>query len=128
MVFTENVGWFPDFDLLYVPIFLLIIAAVIWDFMSDYGEKAAILNSISVECAELETELKNLWRSVYAESPIEESQINSRLKEIETTMDRVTKRAVYAGILVDEDLNEKSQKEGFEVISDRYAGQEIKTT
>ncbi len=125
-IFTGNLTWFPVS--LYLPAFLCIFAAVVWDFMHDYGEKAAILNSISVECAELETELKDLWRSVYAESPIDEFQINSRLKEIETTLDRVTKRAVYAGILVDEELNEKSQEEGFKVISDRYASKEIKTT
>jgi len=36
--------------------------------------------------------------------------------------------AASSGIRVDEKLNEKSQKEGFKVISDRYVSSEIQTT
>ena len=110
--------WIPNG--VYLPVFLLIIAAIVWDFMHDYGDKAAILYSISVECGEYETELQDLWRSVDAEQPLEESRIRARLKEIESGMQRVTARAGYAGITVDEKLNEKTQEEGFKVISDRF--------
>ncbi|MCY4147914.1 MAG: hypothetical protein OXF73_00900 [Gammaproteobacteria bacterium] len=104
------------------------LSAVVWNLIHDHGEKAAVLNSISVECAELETELKDLWRSVYTESPIDEVQVNSRLKEIESKLGRVSSRSASSGIRVDEKLNEKSQKEGFKVISDRYVSSEIQTT
>ena len=111
--------WIPDGA--YVPAFLLVIAAVVWDFMHDYGDKAAILYSISVECGEYETELQDLWRSVDAEQPPEEAAIRARLKEIASGMDRVTARAGYAGIGEDEALIDKTQAEGFQVIADRLA-------
>lgn len=105
----------------YLPAFLLVIAAVVWDFIHDHGDKAAILHSISVECSEYETELQDLWRSVDAEQPSKESHIRARLKDIESGMQRITSRAGYAGVKVDEKLNEKAQKEGFKVISDRFS-------
>ncbi|MYB34001.1 MAG: hypothetical protein F4X92_02530 [Gammaproteobacteria bacterium] len=123
-VFTRD--WIGFADVLYVPAALLMLSAVVWDLMHDHGEKAAILKSISVECAELETELKDLWRSVYTKSSIDEVQVNSRLREIESRLERVTSRS--ADIKVDEELNEKSQKEGFKVISDRYTNSELQTT
>ena len=123
-------------DLLYVPVyvpglfimFLAVFVAVAWDHVHDDGKKAAILYSISVECAELETESKELWRSVSMELPIDEVQVKSRLEEIERKLDRVTSRSAFYGIPVDEKLNEKSQEEGFKVISDRYGNREIQTT
>ena len=111
--------WVPDEA--YLPAFLLVVAAVVWDFMHDDGDKAAILYSISVECGEYETELHELWRLVDAEHPPEESFIRARLKDIESSMDRATARAGYAGVGEDKALIEKTQAEGFRVIADRLA-------
>ena len=112
-----DVEWIPDEA--YLPAFLLVVAAVVWDFMHDYGGKAAILYSISVECGEFETELQELWRSVDASPPPEEAFVRTRLKDIASAMGRVTARAGYAGIRDDDALIDKTQKEGFEVVVDR---------
>ena len=111
--------WIPDEA--YLPAFLLVVAAVVWDFMHDYGDKAAILYAISVECSEYETELQNLWLSVDAEQPPEESFIRARLKELTTGMNRATDRVGYAGIGEDDALIDKTQEEGFQVIANRLA-------
>ena len=111
--------WLPDEA--YLPAFLLVVAAVVWDFMHDYGDKAAILYSISVECGEYQTELQDLWRSVDAEHPPEESSIRARLKDIASGMDRVTARVGYASVGEDEALIDKTQAEGFQVLADRFA-------
>ena len=109
--------WIPDEA--YLPAFLLVVAAVVWDFMHDYGDKAAILYSISVECGEYAIELHELWRSVDAAPLHDESFIRARLKEIASGMDRVTARAGYASVGEDQALVDKTQAEGFQVIADR---------
>ena len=118
-VILFDAAWIPDGA--YLPVFLVVVAAVVWDFMHDYGDKAAILYAISVECGEYETELQDLWRSVEAEHPAEESFIRTRLKEIASGMDRVTARVGYVGVGEDDALIDKTQAEGFQVIADRFA-------
>ena len=73
------------------------------------------------QCGECETELQDLWRSVDAEQPPDESFIRTRLREIATGMNRATDRVGYAGIGDDEALIDKTQAEGFKVLADRFA-------
>ena len=111
-------AWISSF--LYIPIFLTVLAAIIWDFTCDYGKKASILYSISIECAEIETELNRLWRSLYSEKPLSEDQVDFRLNEIAETVCRITSRSLQHGIPTDDKLNEKAQQEGFKAVSDRF--------
>lgn len=125
-ILMKDMIWVTGFPYLSIVLFLLMIAAVVWDLLYDHGKKAAIVSAIGVECGELKTELKDLWRSVCATSPVDEKRIGSRLKEIEKSIDRVTMRAEHAGIQIDEKLNEKVQEEGFKVVSDQFKN--IETT
>ena len=115
----------PEFaaakEWIYIPAILLMIAAVVWDFMHDDGKKAAILYSISVECGEYETELLDLWRSVADGTCTENAAVRTRLLEIEKGMNRVTDRAGYADVRVDEQLNTKTTREAYEVVTARLA-------
>lgn len=106
---------------IYVPAILLMIAAVVWDFVHDDGKKAAILYSVSVECGEYETELLDLWRSVADGTSAENASVRARLLEIEKGMNRVTDRAGYADVGVDERLNAKTTREAYEVVAARHA-------
>ena len=42
----------------------VIVLIVTWDFVSDYGKKAAVLHAISLQCGELENEWQDLWIGV----------------------------------------------------------------
>ena len=106
---------------LLLPSVLLMVAAVVWDFMHNDGKKAAILYSVSVECGEYETELLDLWRSVESWTGEESEPVRTRLAEIERGMNRVTDRAGYADIRVDERLNAKTTREAYEVVAARFA-------
>ena len=104
-----------------LPAVLLMVAAVVWDFMHNDGKKAAILYSVSVECGEYETDLLALWRSVENGTCGENDAVRIRLAEIETGMNRVTDRSGYADISVDERLNAKTTREAYEVVAARFA-------
>ena len=103
---------------------LLILAAVAWDLLSDHGRKAAILDAISVECGEYETQLRDLWvsleQSLAEGTPLDQAAIRTTLVEIETAIDRVTARASLAAVAIDPELNSKVMNEANEVLTARF--------
>ena len=104
--------------------FLLILAAVAWDLLFDHGRKAAILDAISVECGEYETQLRDLWvsleQSLSQGTPLDQAAIRATLMEIETAIDRVTARASLAAVAIDSELNSRVMSEANEVLTARF--------
>ena len=103
---------------------LLILAAVAWDLLSDHGRKAAILDAISIECGEYETQLRDLWVSMEQRlaqgKSLDLASIHADLSMIEAAIDRVTARSSLAGVAIDTQLNEKVMSETNEVLTARF--------
>ena len=103
---------------------LFILAAVAWDLLSDHGRKAAILDAISVECGEYETQLRDLWISMEQGlaqgKSLDPVSIRADLSMIEAAIDRVTNRSSLAGVATDNQLNEKMMNEANEVLTARF--------
>ena len=57
----------------------LVALCVVWDFVSDYAKKAAILHAISIECSALEVEWQDLWGDLENIDDTEARQRNTRL-------------------------------------------------
>ena len=98
----------------------LVALLVMWDFVSDYAKKAAILHAVSVECSTLENEWRELWVNIDSADATDESvqQINRRLSK---RLTEVTSWAGHADIREDRKLNEQCEATSFKVMRDRYA-------
>lgn len=100
---------------------IVIIAIVIWDFMEDYGKKAVILHSISIECAEYELRLRSLWMSMNSGEDVVEPAVRAELRTIEDGMLRLTAHAGQANIAEHDGDNQRAAQEAYQVMSDRFA-------
>ena len=100
---------------------IVIIALVIWDFMADYGKKAAILHAISIECGDYDLRLRSLWMSLDHADGEDETAIRAELRAIEDGMLRATARAGYAEVTEHDQDNERATTEAYEVVSARFA-------
>ena len=100
---------------------IFIIAIVIWDFMEDYGKKAVILHSISIECAEYELRLRSLWMSLNSGEDVAEPAIRAELRTIEDGMLRRTAHAGQANIAEHDGDNQRAAREAYQVMVDRFA-------
>ena len=102
---------------------IIIIAIVIWDFMEDYGKKAAVLHSISIACAEYELRLRSLWMSLEHAVDVDEPAIHAELRTIEDGMLRLTAHAGQANVAEHDRDNKRAAEEAYQVISDRFASE-----
>ena len=103
---------------------LIILAAVVWDLLSDHGRKAAILDAICVECGEYETQLRNLWirieQGLAQGDPLDVEAIRTTLTDIESGLDRVTSRTGIANVAEDDRLNVQAMDEANRVLTERF--------
>ena len=104
----------------YLSALLLVIAAVLWDFMHDFGQKAMISYGISEDCERLNVKLRYIWRTD-TESDVDSDDFSRQLREIDMDLGRVTARAGYANIGLDKALNEKAEKEAYAIVSEDMA-------
>lgn len=105
----------------YMAVFLLMAAAMLWDFVYDSGHKSAVFDSISSRCAECETKLRQLWRQTDTDTPVDSDSLSRELMEIEMHMQHITERADDLNVGIDEELNKQTEKEAFTVLSERLA-------
>ena len=91
-----------------------------WVFIADYAKKAAVAHMIRFQCGRLDTLWRNLWLEV---EDIEEGAARERLVALAKEMNEVTSRSGDAGIVDNRRLNEKSEAEAFNTVSERYAVQ-----
>lgn len=99
---------------------LLILVAVVLEFMGDYATKAALLNAIAVKCADLEAQWRELWGSVDS-ADADEAAILKTFRSLENDILNTTSVAGYAGIRENEKLNEAAMAETREVLIQRYS-------
>ena len=98
----------------------LIALTVVWDFVSDYARKAAVLHAISMECSIVEVELKALWGELEHRSDDEVRQKNTQLAR---RMTDVTGWAGQADVREDSKLNQECATSAYKVIKEQYATQ-----
>ena len=93
---------------------------VVWDFVSDYARKAAILHAISTECSELETEWQELWTEIN-EDEIGTAEVLWKNRRLSRRIFGVTSWAGVADIRENQKLNEKCAESAYKIMVDRYA-------
>lgn len=97
------------------------IALIItWDFVSDYGRKAAVSHAIRLQCDELENEWRDLWRSVDDGTIANEEALHSN-RQLLQRITSLTGNAGYADIREDHKLNETQAADAYKIMEERYA-------
>ena len=97
-----------------------------WDFVSDYGRKAAVLHAIKLQCGELENEWHALWRSV-DDGTITNEEATKENRQLLQRITSLTGNAGYANIREDHKLNETQAANAYKTMEDRYAHKSIST-
>ena len=109
---------FPD---ILLSLFGLIIAAlVIWELVSNFGNKAYILTTIYTECCDLESEWSELWEAT-SSGNLSDDEVRQLNFSLEKRINSVTARASGAGIPVNEELNKQCTETTYNVMEQRYA-------
>ena len=98
----------------------VIALIVTWDFVSDYGKKAAVLHAISLQCGELLNEWQDLWIGV-DDGTMTNEEVIERNRQLIQRMTSVTGGVGYAGIPEDQKLNEECAAQAYKVAEERYA-------
>ena len=112
-----GVGGVPVFTLgVYLSALLLVIAAILWDFVHDYGQKTAVSLAIRDDCEYISVKLRHLWRRTDTESDVDSETLSQQLQEIDMDLGRITARAGYANIGLDKNLNERAEREAHAVV------------
>ena len=93
--------------------------AVIWDFIANYGKKAAILHTICLECGAIENELRELWTDIDTNTA-NEDEIRASHKRLVQRLHNVTGWAGHADISVNNQMNEESEKFANSIMDQRY--------
>ena len=100
----------------------LIAVLVVWDFVSDYAKKAAVLHVISLECSALEVEWRELWADINDnESNTTDAEARGKNRKLALRISEVTGWAGHADIREDRKLNEKCEETAYRVVADWYA-------
>lgn len=98
----------------------LLALLVVWDAVSDYAKKAAVLHAVSLECSRLEIEWRELWAD--ANDPeTDEAHVRSEIRRLARRCSEVTGWAGHADIPEDRSLNEKCEAIAYTVEAERYA-------
>ena len=98
----------------------LVALLVMWDFVSDYAEKAAVLHAISVELSNLEIERSRLWAAVNNPDTTDD-EVQQTSYQLARRLSEVTAWAGLADIREDRKLNEQCEASAYNFMSDRYA-------
>ena len=97
-----------------------------WDFVSDYGRKAAVLHAIKLQCGELENEWRALWRSV-DDGTITNEDAKKENRQLLQRITSLISNAGYADIREDHKLNETQAANAYKTMEERYAHKSIST-
>ncbi len=97
-----------------------IAVIIVWDMVSDYGRKAAILHAISLQCGDLEDDCHDLWRNIDNATITNEEAIH-RSRQLDRRITNVTSGAGYADIPEDKKLNERCRDDADSVMEHKYA-------
>ena len=93
---------------------------VVWDSVSDYAKKAAVLHTISFECSEFEREWQKLWTELNVDK-LTSAEVLRKNDRLSQRIIAVTSWAGLADIREDQKLNERSTVSADTVMGERYA-------
>ena len=96
---------------------ILVVIAVIWDFVSDYGDIVAKLDWVCADTSILYSQWHLLWLQIETQE-IDEEQAVSRQQELLSRFDVIASRL---NISIDDKLNEEVVEEADIVVKERYA-------
>ena len=115
----------PLFQLQWIPEWtqtvcgLMVASLAIWTAVVQYQNKAAISHSIAVECERLAEDCRTLFNKIDGYQVTDEVA-QARTSELIQAMDQITSRSVYAGLTVDDKINELSGHAVNEELTSRY--------
>lgn len=98
----------------------LLALLVVWDFVSNYAKKAAVLHAISLDCSLLDVEWRELWADVN-NGHVSDAEARDKNYRLARRISEVTGWAGQADIGEDPRLNEECAKVAYKVMADRYA-------
>ena len=99
---------------------LVIVALVIWELVSNFGNKAYVLTTIYTECRDLESEWGQLWEAA-SSGNLSDDDVRQLNFSLEKRINSVTARASSAGIAVNDKLNKQCTEIAYNVMEQRYA-------
>ena len=114
-LFPENV---QSYAVSLIAGLIAIIVAV--DFVCDYAKKAAVLQTISMECSRVEVEWKALWDEI---SILDDNDALQRNSQLARRISEITGWAGQASINEDIKLNQECTTAAYKVMKDKYATQ-----
>ena len=96
---------------------LLAAGLVAWDYTNGHEGKAAVLQGISYDCAQLQVEQRDLYHLVNR-GDIDHADARSRLQDLARRTIEATARAAVAQVTIDRELNEKCWSEAIEFLGE----------
>ena len=113
-------GLIPGPTAVYQVILATAIAILtVWEVVSNYAKRAATAHAIHVHSSILRVQLRELWLSVDDDSA-EETNVRQRVRELAYMSGEVENWAGASDITLDEKLNERTSKDAYTVVRNRY--------
>ena len=97
----------------------LIALLVVWDFLADYGKKAEVLQTVSVQCTDLVSQWDQLWSELHDDNA-GDSDIRIKNRQLGEKLTNITSWTGLVGVPLDEKLNVACQEEANRVMIPRY--------
>lgn len=98
----------------------LVALLVVWDAVSDYARKAAILHAIGLECDALEDEWRELWADI-EDRDIDDAEVWRRNRRLARRLSEVTGWAGLVDVREDRKLNLRCEADAHRVTAARHA-------
>lgn len=93
---------------------------VVWDSVSDYASKVAVLHTISFECTKLEHEWQKLWTELNSDT-LTSAEVLRKNDRLAQRITEVTSWADLADVREDQKLNERCTASADTILDQRYA-------
>ena len=110
-----NVDGFVTKTLVALPAVVL----TIWDALANYSKKAAVAHASMVQSAKLRAELQDIWLEA-EDDDVDEAGIRRRARELSFTIAEIEGWAGANDLQVDQKLNERTAKDAYKVVAERY--------
>ena len=101
----------------------LIAALTVWEAVANYAKKAAVSHAIYIQFTKLRVQLRDLWLLVDDEV-VDEADVRRRVRELALMSGETENWAGASDITPNAKLNERTQKDAFNIVSDRYKEQQ----
>ena len=97
----------------------LVALLVVWDFLADYGKKAEVLQTVSVQCTDLVSQWDQLWSELHDDNA-GDSHIRIRNRQLCERLTSITSWPGLVGVPFDKKLNSTCEEDAYRVMIPRY--------